>query len=176
MDERRSDPGGGHLEELRVEVATERLKERIYATITMVAVTVGLALGGHVGPSGAALSVFGTAAGLWLATLVADGQAHKTVHKRLPMREGIKRSLYVSSPLLLSAVGPLLLIGASALDLMQLRTALLTAAVLDVLSLFAWGYVGGRRMGSRPIVALVAALLDALIGFAVVAVKILAGH
>ncbi|RMI44555.1 hypothetical protein EBO15_12640 [Actinomadura harenae] len=142
----------------------------------MVAVTVGLALGGHVGPSGASLSVIGTAAGLWLATLVADGQAYKTVHRRLPLRNGVKRSLYVSSPLLLSAVGPLLLIGVSALGLMELRTALLTAAVLDVLSLFVWGYVGGRRMGGSPGVALVAALLDALIGFAVVAVKLLAGH
>ncbi|MCP2336700.1 hypothetical protein [Actinomadura rupiterrae] len=163
-------------DERRVEVAAERLKERIYATITMVAVTIGLALGGHVGPAGAALSVLGTAAGLWMATLVADGQAYRTVHRELPMWPGVRRSLYVTSPLLLSAVSPLLLIGAAALDLMPLRTALLTATGLDVLSLFLWGYVGGRRMGDRPIVALVAGVLDCAVGAIVVAVKVLAGH
>ncbi|MEV5568404.1 hypothetical protein AB0L06_00020 [Spirillospora sp. NPDC052269] len=161
---------------LRVEIATERLKERIYATITMIAVTAGLALGGHVGPAGAALSVVGTAVGLWLATLVSDGQAHMTVHGSRPDRHGMLRSLYITSPLLLSAVSPLLLIGVAALGLMQLRTALLTAVVLDVLSLFIWGYVGGRRLGGRPIVALVAGVLDLLIGAVVVGVKLLAGH
>ncbi|RFU41988.1 hypothetical protein DZF91_08990 [Actinomadura logoneensis] len=161
---------------MRVEVATERLKERIYATITMIAVTAGLALSGHTGPAGAALSVTGTAAGLWLATLVSDGQAHMTVHGSRPDRRGILRSLYITSPLLLSAVSPLLLIGVSAMGLMAPRTALLTAVALDVLSLFIWGYVSGRRMGGRPAVALVAGVLDLLIGGAVVAVKLLAGH
>ncbi|WP_211245844.1 hypothetical protein [Actinomadura oligospora] len=177
MDEPRPQPNRPGVDaELRVEIATERLKERIYATITMIAVAAGLALGGHVGPGGAALSVIGTAAGLWLATLVSDGQAHMTVHGVRPDRHGMLRSLYITSPLLLSAVSPLLLIGVSALGLMTLRTALLTAVGLDVLSLFVWGYVSGRRMGGRPLAALVAGVLDLLIGAVVVAVKIVAGH
>ncbi|MEV4253152.1 hypothetical protein AB0J52_08260 [Spirillospora sp. NPDC049652] len=177
MDEPRPEPNesDGALR-LRIEIATERLKERIYATITMIAVTAGLALGGHVGPAGAALSVVGTAGGLWLATLVSDGQAHMTVHGSRPDRHGMLRALYVTSPLLLSAVSPLLLVGVAALDLMKLRTALLIAVGLDVLSLFLWGYLGARRLGGRPVVALVAGVLDLLIGAVVVGVKLLAGH
>ncbi|MFF1394931.1 hypothetical protein ACFVZD_14080 [Streptomyces sp. NPDC058287] len=52
----------------------ERLKERIYAAITMLAVVVGLAQNPHTGHWTAAAYVTATAVGLWLATLVADVQ------------------------------------------------------------------------------------------------------
>ncbi|MFC4911123.1 hypothetical protein [Actinomadura gamaensis] len=181
MDERTPDAdasgsAGAIDPETRVEIMAERLKERIYATITMVAVLVGLALGGHAGPAGAALSVAGTAVGLWLATLVADAQSASAVHGRRHSRFAVLRSLYVSSPLLLSAVSPLLLIGVSGLGLVKLNTALWTATGLNVLSLFLWGFVSGRRMGDRLVTALVAGLSDTAIGAVVVAVKVLAGH
>ncbi|WP_203609526.1 hypothetical protein [Streptomyces sp. SID8111] len=152
-----------------------RLKERIYATITMIAVVIGLSLS-DAGPRGAIATVLTTALALWLAALVADQQAHRTVHRRYATGGELRRMLYVSSPLLSCAVGPAVTIALAALDVMSLDTALLTAAGVGIASLFVWGCVGGLRMGGGTVPALLAGLVDAAIGLAVALVKAAAGH
>ncbi len=117
-----------------------------------------------------------TAVGLWLATLVADQQAHRVVHGRLATGAELRHMLWVGSPLLLSAVAPLILIASSALGVMELRTALYASAGVSVASLFGWGWYGGVRMGSGAAVAVLAGALDAAIGLAVALVKAAAGH
>lgn len=159
-----------------VEVLAERLKERIYATITMLSVSLGLAVIGHLSHRAAALTIAVTAAGLWLATVVADQQAHRTVHRTLARGRDLRVMFYVSSPLLLSAVAPLVMVALSALGAMQLRTALLAAVGIDVASLFGWGLVGGLRMGGGWPAAVLAGVADTVIGVAVAVVKYLAGH
>jgi hypothetical protein len=153
----------------------ERLKERIYATITMIAVVVGLSAS-HPSPAGAAATVLTAAVGLWLAALVADQQAHRTVHRRFATGGELRRMLYVSSPLLSCAVGPAVTIALAALEVMALDTALQVAAGVAIASLFVWGCVGGLRMGGGTLVALLAGLVDAVIGVAVALVKAAAGH
>ncbi|MFF8691933.1 hypothetical protein ACF08W_06975 [Streptomyces sp. NPDC015144] len=172
-------PGGadpGERVSRRAEAEGERLKERIYASLTLLAVLVGLAQGGHAGPAGAAVSVAVTALGLWLATLVADLQAHPVVYGRRPRVREIRHALFTSSPLLSSAAGPLLLIGASGAGLFGLTTALWISVGSEVAALALWGFVGGRRVGSGRAGAAVAAVLNAAIGAGVVSVKLLAGH
>ncbi|MFE7383343.1 hypothetical protein [Streptomyces zhihengii] len=154
----------------------DRLKERLYATITTISVVIGLSLSDRVTPTGAAAGVATAALGLWMATLVADEQAHRMAHGRIATGAELRRMLWVSSPLLLSAVGPLVLIGAAALDVMELRTALLAAAGVSVASLFGWGWYGGLRMGGGIALALLAGALDAAIGLCVALVKAAAGH
>ncbi|WP_329316856.1 MULTISPECIES: hypothetical protein [unclassified Streptomyces] len=141
----------------------------------MIAVVVGLAYSAHAQPGDVALSVAVTALGLWLASLVADGQAHRVVHRRGSDGRDLLEMLYVSSPLLLSAAGPLFLILLAALVVMSLHTALLTAAWVNVASLFTWGWFGGVRMGSGLVVSLLGGAVDAAIGTAVALVKA-AGH
>ncbi|WP_405982787.1 hypothetical protein [Streptomyces sp. NBC_00158] len=156
--------------------AAARLKERIYATITIISVVIGLRSAAHVGPAGAASALATTAVGLWLAAIVADQQAHRVVHGRLAGGRELRGILAVSSPLLLSAVGPLVLVGAAALGVMSVGTALLAAAVVSVTGLFVWGCYGGVRMGGGVVAALLAGALDAAIGLAVALVKASAGH
>ncbi|CAL9677182.1 hypothetical protein ABZ613_30730 [Streptomyces collinus] len=170
-DDRRADVPPG----TEAAVLADRLKERIYATITMIAVVVGLSLG-DVGSLGAVATVLTTALGLWLAAFVADQQAHRTVHRHLATGPELRRMLYVSSPLLSCAVGPAVLIALAALDVLSLHAALLTAAGVGVLSLFLWGCLGGLRMGGGALTATVAGLADAAIGVAVALVKAAAGH
>jgi hypothetical protein len=82
----------------------------------------------------------------------------------------------VSSPLLASAVGPLLLIALSATGAMELPTALHLAAWLSAGSLFVWGCAAGVRMGGGWIAAVVVGLVDVAVGTTVVLVKLAAGH
>lgn len=156
-------------------VLADRLKERIYATITMIAVVVGLSFG-EVDSLGAFATVLTTALGLWLAAFVADQQAHRTVHGHVATGHELRRMLYVSSPLLSCAVGPAVLIGLAALDVLSLDSALLAAAGVAVVSLFLWGCLGGLRMGGGVLAGVVAGLADAVIGVAVALVKAAAGH
>ncbi|MFJ8595201.1 hypothetical protein [Streptomyces sp. NPDC093598] len=156
-------------------VLADRLKERLYATITMIALVVGLSLG-DVGSLGAIATVLTTALGLWLAAFVADQQAHRTVHRRVATGHELRRMLYVSSPLLSCAVGPAVLIALAALGVLSLDAALLAAAGVGVVTLFLWGCLGGLRMGGGALAAVVAGLVDAAIGVAIALVKAAAGH
>ncbi len=153
-----------------------RLKERIYATITMIAVVAALAQDDEVDRADAASTVFGTALGVWLATLVADQQAHRVVHQRIARGDDLRTMLYTSSALLISAVGPLAFIALSALGAMSLHTALLVAVCAELAGLFAWGWLGGLRLGGGPIAAALAGAADLVIGAVIVAVKVAAGH
>ncbi|MFB6613346.1 hypothetical protein ACIGFK_03195 [Streptomyces sp. NPDC085524] len=157
-------------------MATAHLKERLYATITMISVVIGLAGGSHLDVVGAVATVATAAVGLWLAALVADQQAHRVTHGALARGRELRAMLFVSSPLLLSAVGPLILIGVSALGVIGLETALYTAAGVNVATLFAWGCYGGIRMGGGTAFALLAGAIDAAIGTAVAVVKAASGH
>ncbi|MFI6689796.1 hypothetical protein [Streptomyces sp. NPDC050485] len=158
------------------QAAAAQLKERLYAAITMISVVLGLAGSGQVGDLGAAATVLTASVGLWLAALVADQQAHRVTHGALARGRELRAMIFVSSPLLLSAVGPLTLIGVSTLGAMGLNTALLTAAGINIATLFAWGCYGGIRMGGGTAFALLAGAIDAAIGTAVAVVKASAGH
>ncbi|MEV5354960.1 hypothetical protein [Streptomyces sp. NPDC052693] len=171
VDDRRAEPPSG----AKVAALADRLKERIYATITMVAVVIGLDLG-DVGTVGGAATVLTTALGLWLATFVADQQAHRTVHRHFATGHALRRMLYVSSPLLSCAVGPALMIALAAMGVLSLHAALLVSAGAGVASLFLWGFLGGMRMGGGALAAVLAGLVDAAIGVAVALVKTAAGH
>ncbi|MEU0741183.1 hypothetical protein [Streptomyces sp. NPDC006134] len=171
VDDRRAEPPSG----VEVAALADRLKERIYATITMVAVVVGLAMS-EVGAVGAAATVLTTALGLWLATFVADQQAHRTVHRGFATGHALRRMLYVSSPLLSCAAGPAVMITLAALDVLSLHAALLVSAGVGVVSLFLYGCLGGMRMGGGALLAVMAGLADAAIGVVVVLVKVAAGH
>lgn len=154
----------------------ERLKERIYADLTILAVTLGLALSGTSATGGVALTIAGTAVGLWLATIVADLQAHRVAYGATARGHELLRMLYVSSPLLTAAVGPLILIGLAALELLPLTTALYIAAGVDTAALFVWGLLSGLRMKAGPGIALLSGIANLAIGGVVIAVKLLAGH
>jgi hypothetical protein len=159
-----------------VSVLAERLKERIYAELTVVAVVLGLAAGGAESAGAAALSVAGTVLGLWLATVAADHQAHLAAYGHRPRGHELRRMLFVASALFIAAVGPLLLIGVAALGVLDLTTALYVSAGISLLIMFAWGLGIGRRMGSGLVAALVSGLVNVAIGLVVIAVKLLAGH
>jgi hypothetical protein len=154
----------------------DRLKERIYAALTIIAVALGLALSGEATHLAVTLSVIGTSLGLWLATIAAEEQSHRIVHGHLMDAAELRHMLFVSSPLLTAAVGPLVLVGLSALGALPLTAALYVSVGVDTASLFVWGCVSGRRMGATLVAAVCVGLIDLLIGGIVIGIKLAAGH
>ncbi|RAG82620.1 hypothetical protein DN069_26220 [Streptacidiphilus pinicola] len=157
-------------------MVAENLKEQLYATLTVMAVTLGLTRAEHLSHGSAALAVTATALGLWLATVIADQQAHNVVYGALARGAELRRLLYVSGPLLGCALTPLLLIGLSALGALSLTAALYTSTWLGAAALFVWGCAGGLRMGASRLAAVVVGLLDLGVGAVVVVIKLASGH
>ncbi|MYS22204.1 hypothetical protein GTW78_18920 [Streptomyces sp. SID4948] len=155
------------------EVDAGWVRERIYATLTMLAVVVALAAE-HVTALEAAVSVLATAVGVWLTGLVAEEQAYRAAHGRLAGKDELRRMLHVTSPLLNSAVGPLVMVGVSAVGLLALSTALYVSAGVDALSLFGWSYYSGMRMGAGIAASSVAGLINIGVGAGIIVVKLLA--
>ncbi|MBA9001162.1 hypothetical protein [Thermomonospora cellulosilytica] len=155
------------------ETQAERLKERIYATITIVAVLMGLFRSPDISHADAALVVVITAVGLWAAMLSADWQVYRIVHGAHPYGRDRRRMVYVTAPLLSSAVLPLVLICLSALGLLTLGAALLASAMANTAGLFLWGLVGGMRMGARPVGAVMTGLFNLSIGALIIFIKFL---
>lgn len=153
-----------------------RLRERIYAVITMIALVVTLTQDDRLTAPDAAWSISLTAVGLWLATLVADQQAHRVVHHAMARGRELRAMLYTSSALLLSAVVPLSFTALAGLGVLGLGNALLTAVFAELAWLFAWGVLGGLRMGGGPVAAVLAGTADAMVGVLIVLVKVAAGH
>ncbi|MFP5020773.1 hypothetical protein [Pseudonocardia phyllosphaerae] len=158
-----------------VELVAARLKERIYAGLTVMAVLAGHALSHAPSHRATALTVIGTSLGLWLATVAAEQQAHRVVHGS-SSRSEVLRQFYVTSPLLTAAIAPLVLITLSALGAFPLEGALWAAVGIDAASLFGFGVLSGLRMRARWSFALVSGLVNLGIGAFVVAVKVWAGH
>jgi hypothetical protein len=159
-----------------VGVLAERLKERIYAGLSVLAVTLGLALSGTPTAGPSAVAIAGTAVGLWLATIIAELLSHRVTYGVAARGRDLWRMFYVSAPLLTAAVGPLILIGVAALGLLPLVTALYIAVAVDTVSLFVWGLVSGLRMKAGVGVALLSGMANLAIGGLVIVVKLAAGH
>lgn len=154
----------------------DRLKERIYAELTIIAVVLGLALSGSATHLSVVLSVVGTSLGLWLATLAAEIQAHRLAHRRMMDTAELRHELFVTSPLMTASLGPLVLVGLSALDVIHLTVALYLSIAVDTAVMFVWGYVSGRRMGAGAMAAILSGLINLVIGGVVIGVKFIAGH
>jgi hypothetical protein len=154
----------------------ERLKERIYAELAVIAVTLGLALAGSSTHLSAALSVLGASFGLWLATIAAEVQGYRFAYGHRMNGVELRHMLVVTSPLMTAAIGPLVLVLFSALGAFSLTAALYGSVAVDTLTMFVWGYTAGRRMKASVLMSVLSGLVNLVIGGIVIVVKVAGGH
>lgn len=159
------------------EYVAENMKERIYATITLLAVIVSLwHTAEHHTVGGALASILGTVAALWLATLVAAQMSHRTVHgKNMSKREGA-RLMFASSGLFLPAIAPTLLLFFSDTGIIGMKTALTASVIVLLLSLFGASFAAARKIYVNPWQMLLVSILELAIGVGVVALKLAVGE
>lgn len=92
----------------------ENMKERIYATITLVAVITALwQTAEHHSGWGALASIGGTAVALWVATLIAARVSYRAVYRRSMNRSEVAKLFFTSSGLFAPAIFPVLLVSIS---------------------------------------------------------------
>jgi hypothetical protein len=161
----------------QVEQVTEHFRERIYATITLIALLVTLWQStAHITARGAALSVFGTVVALWLAVGISSRMSYQMVNgKRMSI--GVYTGiLKAHAALLVPAFPVLLLIGVSALGVFTLDTALFSSMIILLLSFAGFSIIAGRKIHSNLFDIVVTSAFETALGVGVIILKIVAGH
>jgi hypothetical protein len=174
------DPSRNRLDSLPPEArehVVENMKERIYATLTLLAVIAALwQTAEHHTAAGAIASIIGSATALWLATLIAARMSYRAVHAKHMSTSDYRKILFTSSGLFGPMLPPVFFILISLTQVISLSTALAASMVVLALSLFFFSFMAGRRIygfGSRLIVI---SALEMLLGVGVIALKLAVGE
>lgn len=155
----------------------ENTKERIYSTITLLAVVTAL-WHGDVRQShlGVLAVVVGSVVALWLATLVADRMSYRAIHgKSIPM-EKYRSMFFSTSGLLTPAIAPMFLVLLSWANVMTLKQSLFLSMIALLLSMTFFSFLGNRRIYDSSLKILAYSSVELCIGLGVVALKLLAGE
>lgn len=160
-----------------LEHIAENMKERIYATLTLVAViAVMWQNAGHHTVFGTIASLLGTALALWLATVIAARMSYRAVHGRGMNATHYRKLLFTSSGLLAPVIPPILLLLISSSGLISLQTALMISMILLALSLFLFSFMAGRKIYVSVGRLILISALEMLLGIGVIALKIAVGE
>ncbi len=158
-----------------LELRAELLKERIYATLALLAVLLTIDAS-HTTPLKAAVIVLGTAFSLWAASLVAAVMSYRVVMQQDAPEHRLRRQVVLHSPLLAAAAFPVVVIVMATTGVFDLAVALNVAIGASLLLLVGWSLMSARALKAGRVTTLVLAGVELLIGFAIVGLKVLVGH
>ncbi|HEY1085243.1 MAG TPA: hypothetical protein VGE34_00770 [Candidatus Saccharimonadales bacterium] len=162
---------------INIEEATEFLKERIYATITLLALLATLwHSADHFTAKGVIVSIVGTVIGLWLAIGIASRMSYQVVHGKRMDTKTYFTILRHHSALLAPAFPVVIFILGSLTGLYSLKAALLASLIVLLLSFVGFSLLAGRRMRSSWTEITITSGFEIALGIGVIALKIYAGH
>lgn len=151
----------------------EILRERIYATITLLAVIVTLwRHPGEHSTLGTIGIILGTVVALWFATMIAARMSYRIIHSSEEADEKSWEASVSARGLLAPAGAPIFFILLSFTHLIDLRTALFLGIASLVLSLFLFSLYSGRKSSDSWAKILFYSLLQLALGVAIVTLKI----
>jgi len=160
-----------------LEYVAENMKERIYATITLLAMIVALwQTSGEHSVMGSVASILGTVAALWLATLISSRMSHRAVHGKSLTRRDLAKISFTSSGLFVPAILPTIFVLASTTHVWSLKTAFMASIVALLLSLFVLSFTAGRRIYTSPVRLFIVSLGEMAIGIGVILLKLAIGE
>lgn len=163
--------------EIREHVA-ENMKERVYATITLIALITALWQTAEYHSAGGAIaSIVGTVVALWLATLISARVSHRAIHGKSLGRGDIFKLMFTSSGLFLPSITPTFIILISLAGVLSLKNALLVSIIALLLSLFTLSFMASRRIYANNLGRAVwISLLEMSVGVGVVLLKLAIGE
>ena len=160
------------LPEKRQEFA-EHLRERIYATLTLLAVMVVLwqhpeehSVWGVIG------IILGTVVALWLATIIAARMSYRMVHDTSELEPKFREVVSSASGLLAPAGVPVFFVLLAMLQVMSMKWALSIGILSLVLSLFFFSLYAGRKSSDSLTKILLYSILQMALGVGVVLLKL----
>lgn len=154
----------------------EQMKERIYATLALLAVLVSINAA-HTTALHAELIVVGTALSLWAASLMATKMSNRIILRDYPPTQYERLATFrAHSQLLLAAAFPAILIFLSYIGVMPLSFAVNGSIVFLILLMVIWSLLSARSMRYGWLQTITMALIELGLGLAVVSLKFFVGH
>lgn len=174
---RRSDRIDNLTPEMK-EVVAENMKERVYSTITLIAVlTVMWQNANHHSARGVVAIIIGSVVALWLATLISIRMSYRAIHGKPISMSGYRRTLFAASGLLAPAITPVIIVTVSGFtEWYSLKSALMASMIVSLLSLFALSFNAGRKIYDNFWRLLLVSLFEMSVGIGVILLKLAVGE
>lgn len=154
----------------------EQMKERIYATLALLAVLVSIDAS-HTTASHAEVIVAGTALSLWAASVMATKMSNRIILRDYPPTHHERlETVRAHSQLLLAAVAPVIFIFLSYIGLVSLSFAVNGSIIFLILLMVGWSLLSARSMRYGWLQTLILAGIELGIGLAIVSLKLFVGH
>jgi hypothetical protein len=158
------------------EFIAELLKERIYATLALLAVLISIDTE-HYSALHAIYIICGTIVSLWAASIVSTQMSRRVIFQgQLDNVHETQYQLRRHAPMLASLVFPLLMIGLSAVDLISLEVAINISIASALILLMGWSIASARSLQAKKLPIFVLVVIELAIGLSIVGLKVLIGH
>ena len=158
------------------EYIADLLKERIYATLALLAVLISINPV-HSNPLHAAAIICGTIVSLWAASIVATQMSRRMIFQgAVDHNKDATHQIRRHAPMLASLVFPLFMIGLAAANAITLQLALAISIASSLLLLVGWSIGSARSLNAKKFPTLILILVELAIGLGVVGLKIIVGH
>lgn len=158
------------------ELTAELLRERIYATLALLAVLISLDTTTR-SPWHTMLIVGGTIVSLWAASVVATLMSRRVVYQNeIDHHHDREIQLRKHAPMLASLVLPVFLLTLAGTHLISQEVAINASIISALLLLVGWSLLSARAFQATRGATLILAAIELGIGLAVVGLKIILGH
>jgi len=166
------------LNEGQKEAIAENMKERIYSTITLIAVLTALwQSNAEHSTAGDVAVIFGSVVALWLATMISIRVSYRAVHGKPISLNLYRKALFTASGLLVPAIVPMIIVIFSGVThWYSLKTALMASIIASLLFLFGISFGAARKIYDSFWRLLLVSLFEMLVGVGVIALKLAVGE
>lgn len=148
------------------------VKERIYGSVTLIAVNIGLLFKAGLTTDSAFITIISTAIGIWLASMFAAVMSYRLVHdKNMPKAEFI-HELTIHRGLLVAAIPSLIMLTLAALEIIALRTAIIADISLAFIAMTVTIVQSAKTKSNSLITAGVSILIQAAVAGVIILVKL----
>lgn len=160
------------------EIIAENMKERVYSTITLLAVlTVLWQNAEHHRVFPTIMTILGSVVALWLATLISIRLSYRAVHGKAISMGSYRKALFSASGLLAPAITPILIVAISGITgWYSLKAALMASMIVSLFSLFLISFSAGRKIYDSLGRLLIVSTLEMSVGVGVILLKIVTGE
>ena len=148
------------------------IKEQIYGSFTLLAVNIGLLVKPGIMVRDAAIAIVSTAAGLWLASLLASVIAYRVVHDKNMPRTELVHEFTIHRGLLVAAIPSLLMLALASLTIIEVQTAIIAAISLAIVGMTVAILRSAKTSSNSLITALISIGIQAAVAALIIFVKL----
>lgn len=158
------------------EYVAELLKERIYATLALLAVLISIDTE-HYSALHAVYIICGTIISLWAASIVATQMSRRLIFPgQLDHVQETHHQLRRHAPMLASLIFPLLMISLAAIHLISLEVAVNVSIISALILLAGWSIGSALSLKAKKLPIFILVAIELAIGLGIVALKVVIGH